>query len=75
MCPAKWKKLANAVVDLPAFVSTTQVPDSQFVKMDIETVAVWDTVGALGYLVYAHSIPDRSQSEWESLRCHLHAVG
>ncbi len=26
-------------------------------------------------LVYAHSRPDGCQSEWESLRCHLHAVG
>lgn len=35
---------------------------------------VWEAHITSPSLVYAHSLADRPQSEWESLRCHLHAV-
>jgi hypothetical protein len=44
-------KLANTVVSIPAFFMQ-QVPDSMLIKAPIDTVAVWDTVGALGIPTY-----------------------
>ncbi|HLH94234.1 MAG TPA: DUF2235 domain-containing protein [Xanthobacteraceae bacterium] len=49
---ANWlAKLEDAVVDLPSFVLRPP-PDDQLLKARINTIAVWDTVGALGIPAY-----------------------
>lgn len=47
------KRLAEALVDLPAFLSADDLKDEDLVAVDsIKAVAVWDTVGALGVPEY-----------------------
>lgn len=47
--------LAEAMADLPAFVSSDDLTDADFVAVDsIAAVAVWDTVGTLGLPDYLH---------------------
>lgn len=47
------QKLAEAVADLPAFLSNDEIQDSDLVAVEkIKAVAVWDTVGALGLPQY-----------------------
>ena len=48
-------KLTNIAIDLPAFLQQS-VPDNQLIKVPIEAVAVWDTVGSLG-------IPDYTRQD------------
>lgn len=46
-------QLAEAVQDLPSFVKSNAINGSDFLRdVPIETVAVWDTVGALGIPEY-----------------------
>jgi uncharacterized protein (DUF2235 family) len=49
--PGWMERLANAVLDLPGFF-TKPVDGSLLIKVSIDTVAVWDTVGALGIPAY-----------------------
>jgi uncharacterized protein (DUF2235 family) len=43
------QRLAEAVADLPAFLSNDEIQDSDLVAVEtIKAVAVWDTVGAMG---------------------------
>ncbi len=51
--PSFLKRLAEAVADLPAFLSAGDLKDEDLVPVDtIKAVAVWDTVGALGLPKY-----------------------
>jgi uncharacterized protein (DUF2235 family) len=51
--PSFWKRLAEAMADLPAFLSADDLKDEDLVAVDtIKAVAVWDTVGALGLPKY-----------------------
>lgn len=46
-------QLAEAVQDLPSFLRSEPVKESDFIRtVDIATVAVWDTVGSLGIPEY-----------------------
>lgn len=46
-------RLAEAIADLPAFVSAGKLKDEHLVKVQsIKAVAVWDTVGSLGIPTY-----------------------
>lgn len=48
-------KLAEIIGDLPAFISSGTLNDSNFVPVDrITAVGVWDTVGAMGVPDYHH---------------------
>lgn len=50
--PSVWERFAEAMADLPAFISA-DVKDEDLVAVDtIKAVAVWDTVGALGLPKY-----------------------
>lgn len=43
------QRLAEAVADLPAFLSNDEIQDSDLVAVEkIKAIAVWDTVGAMG---------------------------
>ena len=43
------ERLAEVAADLPAFLSANTLKDSDFVAVDqVRSVAVWDTVGAMG---------------------------
>ena len=47
------KSLAEVAADLPAFLSSNSLKDSDFIKVDsVEAVGVWDTVGAMGFPEY-----------------------
>lgn len=51
--PSFLKRLAEAMADLPAFVSADDLKDEDLVPVEsIKAVAVWDTVGALGLPSY-----------------------
>ena len=52
--PLLLARLAEIVADLPAFLSSLSLGDRDLVPVDaIASVAVWDTVGALGFPEYA----------------------
>lgn len=51
--PSFIKRMAEAMADLPAFVSADDLKDEYLVPVEtIKAVAVWDTVGALGLPTY-----------------------
>lgn len=53
--PGFLERLVEAVVDLPAFISTRQLQAQDLVPVDrIKAIGVWDTVGALGLPKYMH---------------------
>jgi len=52
--PFKLADLAELVADLPAFLSSSTLKDSDLVPVErIAAVAVWDTVGAMGFPEYS----------------------
>ncbi|HTD91931.1 MAG TPA: DUF2235 domain-containing protein [Burkholderiales bacterium] len=52
--PSALAHLAEVVADLPAFLSQNSLADKDLVPVDrIATVAVWDTVGAMGFPEFA----------------------
>jgi uncharacterized protein (DUF2235 family) len=51
--PRFLKRFAEAMADLPAFLSANDLKDEDLVPVEaIKSVAVWDTVGALGLPTY-----------------------
>jgi uncharacterized protein (DUF2235 family) len=46
-----FQKLANTLICVPD-IFNTPVPDSKLIRAPVDTVAVWDTVGALGIPAY-----------------------
>jgi uncharacterized protein (DUF2235 family) len=64
-------RLAEAATDLPAFLSTEEIQDSNLVAVPaITAVAVWDTVGALGLPQY---LDDRRADAFHFADTHLSA--
>jgi uncharacterized protein (DUF2235 family) len=72
--------LAEAVSDLPAFLSRGSLQDSDLISVDqIAAVGVWDTVGALGFPQYldgqaVDAFQFTNMKLSAKVRCGLHAV-